>query len=38
MFTGEMGAKPIIYQWDQSGTQIQSYKGVKKGVSAIGVG
>ncbi len=37
MFTGEMGAKPIIYQWDLNGSQIQSYRGVKKGVSAIGV-
>ena len=37
MFTGEMGAKPTIYQWNSDGSMIQSYKGVKKGVSAIGV-
>lgn len=32
-----MGAKPIIYQWNAEGSMIQRYKGVKKGVSAIGV-
>jgi microtubule-associated protein-like 6 len=37
IFTGEMGAKPTIYQWDSTGNMIQKYKGVKKGVSAIGV-
>lgn len=38
MFTGEMGAKPVIHQWDSSGGKsIRAYKGVKKGVSAIAV-
>ena len=37
MFTGEMGAKPTIYQWSSEGSMVQSYRGVKKGVSAIGV-
>ena len=37
IFTGEMGAKPTIYQWNSDGSMIQSYRGVKKGVSAIGV-
>lgn len=32
-----MGAKPVIHQWNSQGTSIQKYKGVKKGVSAIGV-
>jgi len=38
MFTGEMGAKPAIHQWDsECGKPIKTYKGVKKGVSAIAV-
>lgn len=32
-----MGAKPTIYQWNPEGSMIQSFRGVKKGVSAIGV-
>lgn len=32
-----MGAKPVIYQWDESGEQLKAFKGVKKGVSAIAV-
>lgn len=31
-----MGAKPAIHQWDAScGKPIKTFKGVKKGVSAI---
>lgn len=37
MFTGEMGARPTIYQWDKQAGMIQKYKGAKKGVSALGV-
>ena len=37
MFTGEMGAKPVIHQWNSSGESLRAYKGVKKGVSAIAV-
>ena len=37
MFTGEMGAKPIIHSWDKDGAPLKSYKGVKEGVSAIAV-
>mgnify|MGYP000978848354 CR=1 FL=1 len=37
MFTGEMGAKPVIYRWNSKGEQLKSYKGVKKGVSAVAV-
>ena len=37
IFTGEMGAKPTIYQWNQGGEMVQKYRGAKKGVSAIGV-
>jgi microtubule-associated protein-like 6 len=38
MFTGEMGAKPAIHQWDASTEKpIKTFKGVKKGVSAIAV-
>lgn len=37
IFTGQMGAKPTIYQWDKRAGIVQKYKGVKKGVSAIGV-
>lgn len=37
MFTGEMGAKPAIHQWNASGELIKTYKGVKKGVSALAV-
>lgn len=32
-----MGAKPIIYQWNQRGEMIHRYRGVTKGVSALGV-
>ncbi len=32
-----MGAKPTIYKWDSTGKNLQSYKGVKKGVSALAV-
>jgi microtubule-associated protein-like 6 len=37
MFTSEMGAKPVIYRWSKDGTMIKSYKGAKKGVSALAV-
>jgi microtubule-associated protein-like 6 len=37
MFTGEMGAKPIIHQWNKEGESTKAYKGAKKGVSAIAV-
>ena len=37
IFTGEMGAKPTLYQWDTEGNMVQKYRGAKKGVSAIGV-
>lgn len=33
-----MGAKPVIHRWDKEcGKPLKSYKGVKKGVSAIAV-
>lgn len=32
-----MGSKPILYRWDKDGEMIQSYKGCKKGVSALAV-
>ena len=32
-----MGAKPYIYQWNTEGSMIQKYRGVKKGVIALGV-
>lgn len=32
-----MGAKPVIYRWNSKGEQLKSYKGVKKGVSAVAV-
>jgi hypothetical protein len=37
IFTGEMGAKPIIYQWNKRGDMLQKYRGAKKSVPAIGV-
>lgn len=30
-----MGAKPVVYSWDSTGTKIKEYKGAKKGVSAV---
>ena len=32
-----MGNKPVIHRWSSLGKSIQKYKGVRKGVSAIGV-
>lgn len=37
IFTGQMGAKPPIYQWNVKGDLIQTYSGALKGVSALGV-
>ncbi len=37
IFTGEMGAKPIIYQWNMEGNMVQKYKGSKKNISAIAI-
>lgn len=37
LFTGEMGAKPIIYKWNKEGDRLEAYKGAKKGVSALAV-
>ena len=37
LFTGQMGAKPLIYQWNNNGEMIQKYRGAKKSISAIGV-
>lgn len=37
VFTGEMGAKPVIHQWNSKGEAVQRYRGNKKGVSAIAV-
>lgn len=32
-----MGAKPILYRWDAKGNMLKSYRGAKKGVSALAV-
>lgn len=32
-----MGAKPPIFQWSSKGDLIQTYTGVLKGVSALGI-
>lgn len=37
IFTGEMGAKPTIFQWNRKGEMVQRFRGAKKGVSAVGV-
>ena len=30
-----MGAKPVVYSWDNKGNKIKQYKGALKGVSAV---
>ena len=34
-YSGEMGAKPIVYAWDNNGNKVSEYRGGKKGISAV---